>query len=58
MLTVVGIVLVVLKLANLIQLSWIWVLCPFWIGFAIFFVFLIVVALIAGFAIIAKLLSN
>lgn len=30
-----GIVFIVLKLCNIIDWSWWWVLCPFWIGIAI-----------------------
>lgn len=33
--SVLGIVFVVLKLAGVIDWSWIWVLCPFWIGIAL-----------------------
>lgn len=42
--TVVGIVFVVLKLVGVAPIaawSWWWVLSPFWIGFAIAFVFLV-----------------
>lgn len=35
LLSVLGIVFVVLKLAGVIDWSWIWVLCPFWIGIAL-----------------------
>lgn len=34
---VVGIVFVILKLTNLINFDWFWVLFPFWIGFIIMF---------------------
>ncbi len=53
---IVGIVFVTLKLTNLLDWSWVWVLSPFWIPFALFFgVFLLVIlamiigALISGF---------
>lgn len=53
---IVGIVFVTLKLTNLIAWSWVWVLSPFWIPFALVFgVFLLVIlamiigALISGF---------
>lgn len=31
-------VFIVLKLANLISWPWVWVLCPIWIDFAIYFI--------------------
>lgn len=51
-LTVIGIVLVVLKLFNLIDWSWIWVLAPFWGGC----IFTVIVLLIFG--IVAFLLNR
>ena len=41
LLGVLGIVFIVLKLCNVINWSWIWVLCPFWIGIAVIAVFFI-----------------
>jgi hypothetical protein len=41
------IVFVVLKLTNVIAWSWLWVLAPLWISFAIFLVVLGLVLLIA-----------
>lgn len=32
LLTVIGVVFVILKLCGVIKWSWIWVLCPFWVG--------------------------
>lgn len=34
-LSILGLIFITLKLCNVITWSWIWVLCPFWIGFAI-----------------------
>lgn len=42
-----GIVFVVLKLCGVINWSWVWVLAPFWIPFAIVIVILAVVAIIS-----------
>lgn len=44
---VVGIVFVVLKLLHVIEWSWLWVLCPFWIGLALLIVSLIIIALVS-----------
>ena len=44
-----AIALIVLKLCNIIKWSWIWVLCPLWIGFAVvlvFIIFLVIVSII------------
>ena len=38
---VLGIVFVVLKLVGVIDWSWWWVTCPFWIGFALLLVFVV-----------------
>lgn len=40
LLGVVGVVLIILKLAGLIALSWLWVLAPFWIIPIIWIVFI------------------
>ena len=42
LLSVLGIVFVVLKLVGIIDWSWIWVLCPFWIEIALFIILYIV----------------
>jgi len=42
---VLGIVFVVLKLVGVIDWPWVWVLCPFWIMFAIALVIFIVIML-------------
>lgn len=39
---VLGIVFIVLKLVGIINWSWIWVLAPFWISFAIAFLAVLV----------------
>jgi len=44
-LTVIGVVLVILKLCGLIHWSWIWVLAPFWFPVALVIV-IILIALI------------
>lgn len=44
--TILGIIFIVLKLCGVIHWSWIWVLSPFWIGFAITLVTLIIIAII------------
>lgn len=41
-----AIVLIVLKLTNYIDWSWIWVLCPLWIGLAFFVVFFLITLLV------------
>lgn len=41
-----GIVFIVLKLADVIDWSWWWVLAPFWIPFTFSLLFAIVVALV------------
>ena len=40
-----GIAFIILKLTNVIAWSWWWVLAPFWIGFAIWGVFVILAVL-------------
>ena len=47
---VLAIVFIVLKLTGVIAWSWVWVLCPLWIGFAI----LGVVMAFAGLAYLIK----
>jgi len=37
-----GLLFIGLKLAGVITWSWFWVLCPFWIGLAIFSVFVLI----------------
>ena len=41
--SVVGIVFVILKLVGVINWSWIWVLCPFWIGIAGWIILFVIV---------------
>lgn len=45
--TILGIIFVVLKLCGVINWSWFWVLCPFWIEFAVAILFVILVYVIA-----------
>jgi len=41
-----GIVFITLKLMGVIAWPWLWVLCPFWIGFAIAIPCLVIAALL------------
>ncbi len=41
-----GVVFIILKLCGIIDWPWIWVLAPFWIGFALFVLIMIIVAVI------------
>lgn len=45
--SVLGIVFIVLKLCKVINWSWVWVLCPFWISLAGCGVFMLVCLIIA-----------
>ena len=47
--TLLGIVFIVLKLTNVIDWRWIWVLAPFWIGIAIGILILLLVLFVAIF---------
>ncbi|MFY0655040.1 MAG: hypothetical protein JXQ96_23630 [Cyclobacteriaceae bacterium] len=42
-----GVVFVVLKLTNVIAWSWWWVTAPFWGGFAIFLIVIVIIGIIA-----------
>ena len=53
-LSILGIILVVLKLIGGINISWVWVLAPFWIPLAIN---LAVILIVAAIAIIALLIA-
>lgn len=48
---VLTLIFVVLKLCNVIDWSWWWVLCPIWISFALLFLFVIILGIISIFAI-------
>ena len=55
--TVLGIIFIVLKLVDLIEWSWVWVLCPFWIG-AIITILSFIVSVIAsliGYGVVKKI---
>ena len=49
---ILGVVFITLKLTNVIDWSWTWVLAPFWIPWAIFFMVLFI-AIFAAFVIAA-----
>lgn len=55
--TVLGIIFIVLKLIGLIEWSWVWVLCPFWIGAIITILALIVgvIAILIGCCVVKKI---
>lgn len=55
--TVLGIIFIVLKLIGLIEWSWVWVLCPFWIGAIITILSLIisVIASLIGYGVVKKI---
>jgi len=42
-----GVAFIVLKLTNVIDWSWWWVLAPFWVGFALLLIVLLVLVIIA-----------
>lgn len=46
--TVLGIVFLVLKLVGVIDWAWVWVLAPFWIPVALYFVFVIIWVLVVN----------
>lgn len=46
--SVLGIVFIVLKLCGVIKWSWLWVLSPFWIVFAIFIVSILIFVFLYG----------
>lgn len=48
---VLTLIFVVLKLCNVIDWSWWWVLCPIWISFTLLFLFVIILGIISIFAI-------
>ena len=57
--SILGIVFIILKLCNVITWSWLWVLCPLWIGIAIWLAAIIIglaVAFLGG--IIAFILNK
>jgi hypothetical protein len=44
--SILGLIFITLKLCGVIHWSWIWVLCPFWIVFAIIILALVISAII------------
>lgn len=53
--TLLGVTFIVLKLCNVIDWSWIWVLAPFWIPVSIAIAFFVLIAMITGFIAIVSL---
>lgn len=55
--TILGIIFIVLKLIGLIEWSWVWVLCPFWIGAIIIILSLVisVIASLIGYGVVKKI---
>lgn len=47
LLTVIGTVFIILKLCGVIRWSWVWVLCPFWVGVIVVIVSLIIAFIMA-----------
>lgn len=45
--TLLGVAFVVLKLCHIINWSWWWVLAPFWVGFLLVVLFLVVLGVLA-----------
>lgn len=39
--TILGLIFIILKLCNVIDWSWVWVLAPFWLGIFFFIGFII-----------------
>lgn len=44
--TILGLVFIILKLCNVIDWSWIWVLAPFWLGITFFIGFIITILIL------------
>lgn len=53
-LSILGLIFITLKLCEVITWSWIWVLCPFWGGFAIWFI----IVAIFGVSFVRKLVNK
>lgn len=49
-----GVAFIVLKLCGVINWSWLWVLAPFWIGFALIFVLLFLLIALIGVLVMLK----
>ena len=43
-----GLLFITLKLTGVIAWSWVWVLAPFWAGFAVFFAIFLILMFIAA----------
>jgi hypothetical protein len=52
--TILGVLFITLKLCHVINWSWVWVLCPFWISFALVFGFIAFVLFIMCLGVIAS----
>lgn len=46
--TILGLIFITLKLTGVITWSWLWVLAPFWIGYAVALIIIILAALIVA----------
>lgn len=44
--TILGVVFIILKLCKVITWSWVWVLAPFWISWAIGLILIIIIGII------------
>ena len=55
---VLGLVFVVLKLTDVIDWSWWWVLLPFWFGTAVALAIILIAFVCIGFAALFKLISR
>ena len=53
-----GVAFIILKLTGVINWSWWWVLCPFWIGLAIGLGIMLIVFVVFLFALFIKLLTH
>ena len=53
-----GVAFIILKLTGVINWSWLWVLCPFWIGLAIGLGIMLIVFVVFLLALFLKLLTK
>ena len=55
--TIIGVCLIFLKLFGVLQLSWILILCPFWIPFTLFTLIMLLIGITGSVVIFTKLLK-